>query len=215
MMHPTRSVSTANSDHDPASSRERIVAHSLALFSTRGYNGVSMNEIAQATGITKAALYYHFEDKEALFLEVIHTKTARLAEDLERIISTDADLETMLRDIALFLLNDGLGEYRQLQSDLLTVVAEDRRRETMQATRDLLNRILPRIREEQAAGNLDAALEIEAAVPLFFSMIGGQIRRCALSDDHQRASTSNAELANLIVRIWLYGTQAPRHEESR
>lgn len=215
MMQPTRSVSASTPDHDPASSRQRIVEQSLALFSTRGYNGVSMNEIAQATGITKAALYYHFADKESLFLEVIRTKTTRLAEDLERIISMDADLETMLRDIALFLLNDGLGEYRQLQSDLLMVVAEDRRRETMQATRDLLNRILPCIREEQAVGNLDATLDIEAAVPLFFSMIGGQIRRFALSDDRQRASTSNADLANLIVRIWLHGTQASPGRESR
>lgn len=202
--HPANSA-----EQQPRSSRSRIVEQSLELFSTRGYNGVSMNDIAQAVGITKAALYYHFENKESLFLDVIRTKTADLTAELEQIISAPGDIETLLRNVALFLLDDGLGEYRQLQSDLFTVVPEERRREAMKESHYLLHQLILRIRDEQAAGRVDPSIDLDDAVPLFFSMIGGQIRRFALGSVELQRTESNDRLADLIVRIWLHGTRAP------
>lgn len=39
------------------------------MFGRYGFDGVSMLQVAQRTGITKAALYWHFDSKEALFLD--------------------------------------------------------------------------------------------------------------------------------------------------
>lgn len=41
------------------------------LFSQRGFNGTSLRDIAQEANITKAALYYHFPNKEALFDKIV------------------------------------------------------------------------------------------------------------------------------------------------
>lgn len=49
------------------STRERAVNAALALFGQRGYDAVSMNDIAQAVGIRAPSLYKHFSGKEALF----------------------------------------------------------------------------------------------------------------------------------------------------
>ncbi|MEN4012101.1 MAG: TetR/AcrR family transcriptional regulator [Chloroflexota bacterium] len=51
--------------------RERILQQSANLFAERGYDGVSIREIAAACQITKAALYYHFTDKEHLLIEIL------------------------------------------------------------------------------------------------------------------------------------------------
>jgi AcrR family transcriptional regulator len=51
--------------------RERILEEAARLFVSRGYTGISMREIADACGISKAGLYYHFQDKEQLFLEIL------------------------------------------------------------------------------------------------------------------------------------------------
>jgi AcrR family transcriptional regulator len=51
--------------------RNRILAEATRRFVIHGYNGISMREIAQACGITKAALYYHFRDKEDLILAIL------------------------------------------------------------------------------------------------------------------------------------------------
>lgn len=51
--------------------RQQIVEVAVTLFSRRGYAATSMREIAESAGTTKAALYYHFEDKEALYREAM------------------------------------------------------------------------------------------------------------------------------------------------
>jgi AcrR family transcriptional regulator len=44
--------------------RERILEVAMDLFISQGYDKVSLREIAEPLGITKAALYYHFSSKE-------------------------------------------------------------------------------------------------------------------------------------------------------
>jgi AcrR family transcriptional regulator len=51
--------------------KERIVREALRLFLDRGYERASLNEVAEAVGITKPAIYHHFEGKEALFQAVL------------------------------------------------------------------------------------------------------------------------------------------------
>ncbi|MDD3610528.1 MAG: TetR/AcrR family transcriptional regulator [Halothiobacillaceae bacterium] len=51
--------------------REEILELSAPLFAQRGYDGVSMRDVARAAGLTQAALYYHFADKDQLYLEAV------------------------------------------------------------------------------------------------------------------------------------------------
>ena len=51
--------------------RERMLAEATRLFVAYGYNGISMREIAEAVGVSKAGLYYHFKDKQDLFLAIL------------------------------------------------------------------------------------------------------------------------------------------------
>ena len=48
--------------------RERILDVALDLFTEQGYDGTSLRQIAEQLGVTKAALYYHFESKEDILL---------------------------------------------------------------------------------------------------------------------------------------------------
>lgn len=52
--------------------REDMVDTIMNLFWEHGYAGLSFNEIAKATGLTRASLYNAFESKEALLLEVLN-----------------------------------------------------------------------------------------------------------------------------------------------
>lgn len=51
--------------------KERILKTSLTLFSERGYAGTSMRDIAEGLGITKGALYRHYEGKEAILAAIV------------------------------------------------------------------------------------------------------------------------------------------------
>ncbi|MGF7238064.1 MAG: TetR/AcrR family transcriptional regulator [Frankia sp.] len=50
--------------------RERILDTALDVFSEQGYDKASLREIAERLGVTKAALYYHFERKEEILLQL-------------------------------------------------------------------------------------------------------------------------------------------------
>ena len=50
---------------------KRILEGATHLFVTQGYHRISMREIAEAVGVSKAGLYYHFKDKEDLLLAIL------------------------------------------------------------------------------------------------------------------------------------------------
>lgn len=51
--------------------QERLLETASQLFSQRGYTGVSMRDIATAVGITQAAIYHHFANKDTLHIAAI------------------------------------------------------------------------------------------------------------------------------------------------
>ena len=62
--------------------KEKILDIAEGLFTELGYKSVSIRDIAQACGVTNAALYYHFENKEALFAEVLENHVQRLSDHM-------------------------------------------------------------------------------------------------------------------------------------
>jgi AcrR family transcriptional regulator len=70
------------------STRERILDIALELFVDQGYDKTSLRDIAEQLGTTKAALYYHFERKQDILLELhlrLHALGREALEQLERL----------------------------------------------------------------------------------------------------------------------------------
>ena len=55
----------------PSDTRARILDAALELFSEHGFDGTTLQEIADRLGFTKAALYYHFRSKDDLLQALI------------------------------------------------------------------------------------------------------------------------------------------------
>jgi AcrR family transcriptional regulator len=53
------------------SRREEILEIAVGLFASRGYHGVSMDDIGSAAGVTGPALYHHFAGKEAMLIAAL------------------------------------------------------------------------------------------------------------------------------------------------
>ncbi|MDX6256658.1 MAG: hypothetical protein QOJ11_2992 [Frankiales bacterium] len=51
--------------------REQIQTVALELFSTQGFDGTALQQIADRLGVTKAALYYHFKTKDDLLAAIV------------------------------------------------------------------------------------------------------------------------------------------------
>ncbi|WP_239014741.1 TetR/AcrR family transcriptional regulator [Archangium violaceum] len=64
--------------------RGDLIAAARKLFTERSYAETSTPEIATAAGVTRGALYHHFEDKQALFRAVVEHEAQAVAEEIER-----------------------------------------------------------------------------------------------------------------------------------
>ena len=54
-----------------AERRQQLIETAVTVFAERGLHGASMEDIADAAGVTKPVLYQHFASKRALFLELL------------------------------------------------------------------------------------------------------------------------------------------------
>ncbi|MBW8311973.1 MAG: TetR/AcrR family transcriptional regulator [Rhizobium sp.] len=54
--------------------RAAVLEAAKALFLARGFDGTSMDAVAQAAGVSKLTVYSHFQDKDTLFVEAVKAK---------------------------------------------------------------------------------------------------------------------------------------------
>lgn len=87
-------MTTSNSN-----TRETILAVAAGLYAGRGYDGVSMRDVAAAVGVGPANLYHHFKDKDALIRETLSWVFSRQAASLEALLAGDGGPLDKLRDM--------------------------------------------------------------------------------------------------------------------
>ena len=116
---------------DQADSLVRVLDAAELLFAGRGFDSVTLRDIASSIGLTHAALYYHFPGgKEALFAEVMERNIRRHGAGLAA--SMDAggkSLRGKLRGAAAWLLSQPpMDLIRMAESDLKALRPEVARR---------------------------------------------------------------------------------------
>jgi AcrR family transcriptional regulator len=86
----------------PANRRDLILAAATELFASRGYEHVSIGDVAEAVAVGPSALYRHFSGKEQLLAEVVGDVADRFA----TLLATPSDPEHALAAIATFALDN-------------------------------------------------------------------------------------------------------------
>jgi TetR/AcrR family transcriptional regulator len=82
-----------------AENRQRILEAAEAAFAARGFDGANMREIAAAAGVNKFMLYYHFENKETLFQEVLTANFTPIFQQIADILNRPTSLEETVREV--------------------------------------------------------------------------------------------------------------------
>lgn len=87
-------------DGNDAPVPQRLLAAATRLFAEQGYDRTSVQEIVEAAGVTKGALYHYFGSKEDLLQEV-YARVLRLQQErLDAFADAEAPVEQRLRDAA-------------------------------------------------------------------------------------------------------------------
>lgn len=78
---------------------KKVLDKALELFSTKGYDSVSVGEIAKAVGIKAPSLYNHFPSKQAIFNAIVDSTAAKYEADTDKI---NIHVQDVKRDIPFF-----------------------------------------------------------------------------------------------------------------
>lgn len=182
---------------------QRILEEATRLFVTRGYNAVSMREIAEACGVTKAALYYHFVDKSALLLAILNEHL----DEVSRIVSTSCDTCKSGRD-RLSALVDGIFQLspqrraiiRMASQEMVNLDADTRRDFGKIYEEKFIGRIRLIIEESISAGEMrpmDPGLAVWVLLGMMYPF---------LTPQPQRSSEQERLAVDELLRIFFEGT---------
>lgn len=110
---------------DKAARRYQILTHARDVFAKRGYHAAKIDDIVAAAGVARGTFYLYFDDKRAIFEEIVDRVLARVGMSIQRVdVGSDAPpvaaqirdnarrlVELMLEDRATtkILLSDAVG----------------------------------------------------------------------------------------------------------
>jgi AcrR family transcriptional regulator len=78
----------------------RLLSHATKLFAKKGFDRTSVQEIVEAAGVTKGAMYHYFDSKDDLLYEIYARVLREQTEQLEKVAATEAPLRERLAAVA-------------------------------------------------------------------------------------------------------------------
>jgi AcrR family transcriptional regulator len=111
--------------------REMILERAAALFARGGYPGTSMNQVAEACGLSKATLYHYYRDKYALLVSIADGHVSRLQGIVDDALAQEQTPQGQMRVLIRRLVEEyasAQNEHRVLTEDVKFLQPEDRER---------------------------------------------------------------------------------------
>lgn len=185
--------------------RSLILRHARVLFMQRGYADVSVGEVAEAVGVSKPTLYYHFHDKERLYAAVLIDMMTEVGGYVRSVVSRPLPVRDRLLELAYgyFLHADATME--PLLRDTSELIGRERAAQVLAAYHlELLEPIADLMRAGMASGEFaarDPYLVVRAFMGLLdaFTEPGGHLAR----DEAQHRQVSEQ-----MVSLFLCGACA-------
>jgi AcrR family transcriptional regulator len=157
---PPQGVSDSKArTRDKRATRERLLEAAEAVFAEKGYHGAVVDDIIQASDSSKGGFYFHFPNKQSIFLALIDALVPKLAAAVERSIAAEREPVAQL-DAALRTVLELFSRHRRL-SKILLVEAVGLGHGFDQKLMETRGRFAAMIRE-----HLDRALAAGAIAPL-------------------------------------------------
>jgi AcrR family transcriptional regulator len=153
-------------------SKEAVLDAAQRLINQYGYTGFSMRDLAQQSGLAKATLYHHFQDKREIFLQVLERDLAIVRDRLVAAAATPGDLPTRLRHVATTFFELTTERGVLLLSTLRQAAGMEREFcQLMRGYRDQLHRPIVELLQEAITEGTIRPIDPELATLSFFGVL--------------------------------------------
>jgi AcrR family transcriptional regulator len=160
-----------------AHTRTCLMEAAARVFAKRGLQQASIDEVAQDAGYTKGAFYANFKSKEELFLAMLDERFAERLEEIDRVMSTQADLTDQAReagaDFMRYISADP--EWQRMFFEFTAYAArnEEFRQELVTRYRALRDRIAEGLARRAEEMGTDPPFPVDQMAVMTFAMANG------------------------------------------
>ena len=176
--------------------RHKILNAAIDLFSEVGYAAAGLGEIIERAGMTKGALYHHFDSKEALATAIIEQGTNLTRDAFHRVCqSSSPALENMIHGV--FVVTDlVVTDKKARTAEQLTRALFEFNTAASQVWRSRLDAMTTQARRASTEGDLREGLDpYVVSESIVNAMLGAQLlSKTADGDDHINRLTRSLEL---------------------
>lgn len=187
-----------------AERKQQILQGAARLFSSRRFDEVTMDDIAQEAGVAKGTLYGHFPDKEELYFAVIFNGVSNLNEQMQvkgcKDQEPEKQLRNMLQALVSFLTQNGYFFKLMSIEDSKSDTGEG---ENRQRWREERHKQLQIIEDVLSRGGDQGIFEIRN-LKVEARILRDMVRSVLLSADEDM---SVGEMVELIMRVFLLGVK--------
>jgi AcrR family transcriptional regulator len=189
------------------SGRARVLHEAREFFLKYGYADVSMQQIADAAGMTKAALYYHFRDKDDLFGQVVIEEMKHQRRSVEALIEkTQGPINELLGRLAQHYMSELVPDVIRLMGDYQQHVPESRHDDVhreLETFITIFNRLFERAARKGEIGDIPPRL----AASIFFHTLLGVIHQ-SFDPEATTEPLDPDYAAHLVTSVFLHGITA-------
>lgn len=181
--------------------RGKILDVALEVFSRRGYRDSAVDEIASGAETSKGGVYFHFPNKQAIFLALLDRMAGMLRDRAEAAIAAHDDPVEKL-DAALFVVVRTFAGHRSL-ARLFLVEALGAGREfnaRMAAIHDDFARLIARHLDDAVAQGAIPPLDTRVAGRAWFGALNEVVTAWVLADEPGRLEDAYPALRALLLR---------------
>lgn len=181
--------------------RQRILEAGMAVFSRKGYRDSGVDEIAAQSETSKGGVYFHFPNKQAIFLALLEQMGTLLIEKVDEAMAREPDL-VKRGDVALLTVLHTFAGHRAL-ARLFLVEAMGAGREFNDAMMTLHGRftaLIKRHLDEAVTRDVIAPVDTETASVAWFGALNEVAIRWVLTGTPKNLEDAYPTLRLLLAR---------------
>ncbi|WP_246469756.1 TetR/AcrR family transcriptional regulator [Cohnella nanjingensis] len=165
-----------------------------------GYEPVSLNQIAERAGVTKASIYYYFSNKAQLFTDAVTAMMARICTYTKLILDREGPLRARLEQMAVVKMATTHVEFETMMREAMPALSETQRAAIRRAEHG--------IHEVLADGFVQAAEDGEIAStadPMLLAHAFSALLLLGNRESDLRETLSGEALPKMIVDLFWRG----------
>lgn len=201
---------------DKEATRERLLEAAEEVFAEKGYHGAVVDDIIQKSDSSKGGFYFHFPNKQAIFLALVDALVPKLTATVERAIADETDAVAQL-DAALRTVLDIFSRHRRLTKILLleAVGLGHGFDERLMRTRGLFAAMIRGHLDRAVAAGVIVPLDTETASWAWFGAINEVVARWLVTGQPDSLESVLPTLRELLLHSVGAQLPAPRQGDSQ